>query len=78
MKNFLRAVKYALRYRWRLVISVLCAFVAAVLFGLNFSAVYPLLQMMMKDREPKALPKPQSTLPLFETIEAPPTEADGA
>jgi len=50
MKNFLRAVKYALRYRWRLVISVLCAFVAAVLFGLNFSAVYPLLQMMTTDR----------------------------
>ena len=50
MKNFLRAIKFALRYRWRLVISVVCAFVAAILFGLNFSAVYPLLQMMMTDR----------------------------
>ncbi len=50
MKNFLRAIKYALRYRWRLVISVVCAFVAAALFGLNFSAVYPLLQMMTTER----------------------------
>jgi len=51
MKNFLRAVKFALRYRGRLIISFVCALVAASLWGLMFSAVYPILQLMDK-KEP--------------------------
>ena len=46
MKNFLRAVKFALRYRGRLIISVLCALVAAAIWGMTFSAVYPVLKLM--------------------------------
>src|SRR5262245_17032932 len=48
MKNFLRAVKYALRYRGRLITSFVSALVAASLWGLTFSAVYPILQLMDK------------------------------
>ena len=48
MKNFLRAVQFALRYRGRLAISIFCAFIAAALFGLNFSIVYPVLQLLDK------------------------------
>jgi ATP-binding cassette subfamily B protein/subfamily B ATP-binding cassette protein MsbA len=46
MKNFLRAIKLALRYRGRLVISFACALVAAALWGLNITAVYPVLQLL--------------------------------
>lgn len=46
MRNFLRAIKFALRYRGRLAASVLFALLAAGLWGLNFSVVYPLLQIL--------------------------------
>jgi ATP-binding cassette subfamily B protein/subfamily B ATP-binding cassette protein MsbA len=46
MKNFLRAVKYAFRYRGRLAISLFCALIAAALWGVTFPAVYPVLQLL--------------------------------
>ena len=46
MKNFLRALKLALQYRNRLILSLVCALCAAVLWGLNFSAVYPVLKVL--------------------------------
>jgi ATP-binding cassette subfamily B protein/subfamily B ATP-binding cassette protein MsbA len=46
MKNFLRAVKFALRYRGRLATSLVCALIAAALWGLTFPAVYPVLQIL--------------------------------
>ena len=46
MKNFLRAVKFALRYRGRLIFSFICALVAAAIWGMTFSAVYPVLTLM--------------------------------
>jgi ATP-binding cassette, subfamily B, bacterial MsbA len=46
MKNFLRAVKFALRYRGRLIFSFVCALVAAIIWGMTFSAVYPVLTLM--------------------------------
>jgi ATP-binding cassette subfamily B protein/subfamily B ATP-binding cassette protein MsbA len=46
MKNFARALKFALRYRGRLVISLACALVAAALWGVSFAAVYPVLQLL--------------------------------
>jgi subfamily B ATP-binding cassette protein MsbA len=46
MKNFLRAVKIALRYRGRLITSFVCALIAATIWGLTFSAVYPVLTLM--------------------------------
>jgi len=46
MRNFLRALKLALPYKNRLVLSLVCAVFAAVLWGLNFAAVYPVLKVL--------------------------------
>jgi ATP-binding cassette subfamily B protein/subfamily B ATP-binding cassette protein MsbA len=46
MKNFLRALRYAASYRLRIVLSVLCALIAAVFWGLNFTAIYPVLKIL--------------------------------
>src|SRR5436309_783966 len=46
MKNFLRAVRCAWPYRVRLGVSVLCAVLAAVFWGLNFTAIYPVLKVI--------------------------------
>lgn len=48
MKNFLRALRFSWKYRGRLIISVLCALMAAALWGLNFTAIYPVLQVLGK------------------------------
>jgi len=45
MKNFMRALKYAWPYRVRLGISIFCAFLAAALWSLNFTAIYPILKI---------------------------------
>jgi ATP-binding cassette subfamily B protein/subfamily B ATP-binding cassette protein MsbA len=46
MKNFLRALRHAWPYRRRLLCSVLCAFFAAVLWGMNFTSIYPVLKLL--------------------------------
>ena len=46
MRNFLRALKLTWAYRGRLFASVVCAFAAAGLWGLNFTAVYPVLKIL--------------------------------
>src|ERR1700730_8048661 len=46
MKNFLRAMRFAWPYRYRTIISVLCALLAAVFWGLNFTAIYPVLKII--------------------------------
>src|SRR4051794_23633910 len=46
MKNFLRALRYIIPYRRRLILSIICALLAAVLWGLNFTAVYPFLKVL--------------------------------
>ena len=46
MKNFLRALRHALPYRQRLGISIFCAVCAAVLWGLNFTSIYPVLKLL--------------------------------
>ena len=46
MKNFVRALRYALPYRKRLILSIVCAVFAAVLWGLNFTAIYPVLKLL--------------------------------
>ncbi len=53
MKNFLRALRHALPYRRRLVLSVCCAFAAAVLWGLNFTSVYPVLRLLHTGTGPR-------------------------
>ncbi len=53
MKNFLRALRYAWPYRTRLFISVACAICAAVLWGLNFTSIYPVLKLLNNDQSPQ-------------------------
>jgi ATP-binding cassette subfamily B protein/subfamily B ATP-binding cassette protein MsbA len=48
MNSFVRSLKLALRYRWTLVGSVLCALAVAVLWGGNIGAVYPLVEVSLK------------------------------
>jgi ATP-binding cassette subfamily B protein/subfamily B ATP-binding cassette protein MsbA len=50
MKNFLRAFRFAWRYRGRLFVSVACALLAAVFWGLNFTAIYPVLKILGSDK----------------------------
>jgi ATP-binding cassette subfamily B protein/subfamily B ATP-binding cassette protein MsbA len=49
MKNFLRALRYAIPYRRRVLVSVVCALCAAVLWSLNFTAIYPVLKILGND-----------------------------
>jgi ATP-binding cassette subfamily B protein/subfamily B ATP-binding cassette protein MsbA len=53
MKNFLRAVRFAMPYRRRLVLSVVCALFAAALWGLNFLAIYPVLKILGAEQSPQ-------------------------
>jgi len=46
MRNFARALRHAWPYRWRLVVSVVAAFLAAVLWGANFTAISPVLKLL--------------------------------
>ena len=46
MKNFVRALRFAWQYRGRLFISVICAAFAAIFWGLNFTAIYPVLKIL--------------------------------
>jgi ATP-binding cassette, subfamily B, bacterial MsbA len=46
MKNFLRVLRYSWTYRKRLIFSICCALVAAALWGLNFTAIYPVMKIL--------------------------------
>ena len=50
MKNFLRALKFAYPYRGRLLLSLLCAFLAACFWSLNFTAIYPALKTLGSEK----------------------------
>lgn len=52
MKNFLRALRHALPYRPRLVLSILAALCAAVFWGANFSSIYPVLTLLQGEESP--------------------------
>jgi subfamily B ATP-binding cassette protein MsbA len=45
MKNFGRALRMAMRYRWTFMASVGCALVIAVLWGGNIGTVYPFVEV---------------------------------
>ena len=46
MKNFLRALRVSWSYRGRLILSLACALVAAILWGLTFTAISPALNIL--------------------------------
>lgn len=49
MKNFLRALRHVWPYRKRLAASIVCALMAAILWSLNFTAIYPVLKILQSD-----------------------------
>src|SRR5215471_10097179 len=53
MKNFLRALRFVWPYRRRLSISIICALIAASLWGANFLAIYPVVQVLIADKTPQ-------------------------
>ncbi len=50
MRHFFRALRFAWPYRFRLGISIGCALLAAGFWSLNFTALYPILQVFGKDQ----------------------------
>ena len=46
MKNFLRGLRCTWPYRKRLILSIIFALLAAVLWGLNLSVIYPVLKLL--------------------------------
>jgi subfamily B ATP-binding cassette protein MsbA len=52
MKNFLRCLRMAGAYRGRLVLSLLCALLAAVLWGLMFTCIDPVLWILKNGSKP--------------------------
>ncbi|MEY4191398.1 MAG: hypothetical protein RIR17_2134 [Planctomycetota bacterium] len=50
MKNFVRALRYAWPYRGRLCLSVVFAVCAALLWGMNFTSIYPVLKLLHTDQ----------------------------
>jgi ATP-binding cassette subfamily B protein/subfamily B ATP-binding cassette protein MsbA len=50
MRNFLRTLKHSWPYRYRLLASVFCALLVAVLWSLNLSAIYPVLKILSTEK----------------------------
>ena len=50
MKNFVRALRFAWPYRGRLFFSILCALLAAALWSLTFTAIYPVQKILGSDK----------------------------
>jgi ATP-binding cassette subfamily B protein/subfamily B ATP-binding cassette protein MsbA len=48
MKNFLRALRCSWPHRWRLIVSVACALIAAIVWGLIFTSISPVLHILDK------------------------------
>lgn len=46
MKNYVRALRFAWPYRYRLLFSVTCALFAAIFWSVNFTAIYPILKIL--------------------------------
>ena len=50
MKNFSRALKLALRYRFTFITALLCSLGVALLWGANISVVYPFVNAVFKNQ----------------------------
>ena len=53
MKNFVRLVQFAWRYKVRFGLSVACAAMVALLFFTELGAVYPLLHILFGSQNPQ-------------------------
>jgi len=50
MRNFIRALRHTWPYRGRFILSLVCAVLAAMLWGLNFTSIYPILKILGNDQ----------------------------
>ncbi|MCS7304975.1 MAG: ABC transporter ATP-binding protein/permease [Thermoguttaceae bacterium] len=48
MRNFARAIRLSLRYRWTFFFSILCAVGVGVFWGANIGAVYPFVEIIFQ------------------------------
>ena len=53
MKNFVRLVQFAWRYKVRFGLSIGCAAMVAILFFTELGAVYPLLHILFDSQNPQ-------------------------
>src|SRR5260221_13745386 len=51
MKNLLRVLRFAWPYRIRIGLSIGCALMVALFWGANFTAIYPILKILGKDKQ---------------------------
>jgi ATP-binding cassette subfamily B protein/subfamily B ATP-binding cassette protein MsbA len=52
MQNFFRALQFAWPYRRQFIISLFCAMMVALLWGANFTAIYPFLKILTEKKTP--------------------------
>src|SRR5262245_35538504 len=50
MKNLFRALRFVWPYRGRLALSIICALIMALLWGANFMAITPILDLLGKNQ----------------------------
>src|SRR3954466_7941819 len=50
MRNFSRGLRATWPYRGRLIASIVCALLAAVLWSINLTAIYPVLSLLTNDK----------------------------
>jgi ATP-binding cassette subfamily B protein/subfamily B ATP-binding cassette protein MsbA len=50
MKNFVRALRYSWAYRRRLFLSIACAFLAAAVWSVTFTAVWPIQKILTSQK----------------------------
>ncbi len=72
MKNFLRALRFAWPYRWRFFASLGCALLAAAVWSLSFTAIYPVLKIFSTDQNLQEWAN--SAIQKIETEQIPPLE----
>ncbi|HMP17438.1 MAG TPA: ABC transporter transmembrane domain-containing protein, partial [Gemmatales bacterium] len=53
MQNFFRALRFAWPYRRKFIISLVCAGMVALLWGANFTAIYPFLKILTEKKTPQ-------------------------
>ena len=71
MRNFARVLRLACRYRWTFAASVACALAVGVLWGANFGAIYPFVEVAfrgesLQQRVAEEIEKAQNTIVEFE------------
>ena len=48
MKNLLRSIRMAFKYRWSLIGAIACSFLVAITWGANIGAVYPFVEVVFE------------------------------